>query len=111
MRQMPAQAREVRAWLGPAYDEMTPEQIKAFTQMIDTGDDEAVWVAAYETVAGTLDLHTLMVADTQAHVAASEARDRLRQGVAVAVAAGMSESEAARQVGVTRMTIRAWLGK
>jgi transposase len=35
----------------------------------------------------------------------------LRQAVRDAVAAGMSESEAARQAGVSRLTIRAWLGK
>ena len=35
----------------------------------------------------------------------------LRQAVRDAVAAGMSESEAARVAGVSRMTVRAWLGK
>lgn len=40
-----------------------------------------------------------------------ELHTQLRTAVCEAVAAGMSESEAARQVGVTRMTIRAWLGK
>ena len=38
-------------------------------------------------------------------------RDALRVAVRRAVAAGMSESEAARRAGVTRMTVRAWLGK
>lgn len=37
------------------------------------------------------------------------ATGRLRRGVVAAVAAGMSESEAARQAGVTRVTVRKWL--
>lgn len=39
------------------------------------------------------------------------ARDALAAAVRAAVAAGMTESEAARLAGVTRMTVRAWLGK
>ena len=35
----------------------------------------------------------------------------LREAVRDAVADGMSESEAARVAGVSRMTVRAWLGK
>lgn len=43
-----------------------------------------------------------------AHAASTEA---LRAAVLEAVEAGMSESEAARRSGVTRMTIRAWLNR
>jgi len=39
------------------------------------------------------------------------ARDALAAACAAAVAAGVSESETARLAGVTRMTVRAWLGK
>lgn len=39
------------------------------------------------------------------------ARKALVGQVRVAIAAGMSEVQAAKIVGVTRMTIRAWLGK
>jgi DNA-directed RNA polymerase specialized sigma24 family protein len=38
-------------------------------------------------------------------------RDQLRAMVIEATADGMSELEAARRAGVTRMTIRSWLGK
>lgn len=38
-------------------------------------------------------------------------RERLIVAVREAIAAGMSEREAARVVDVQRMTIRAWLGK
>jgi alkanesulfonate monooxygenase SsuD/methylene tetrahydromethanopterin reductase-like flavin-dependent oxidoreductase (luciferase family) len=37
-----------------------------------------------------------------------EARDDLRLSVLAAMDAGMSEAEAARQAGVSRMTVRAW---
>jgi tellurite resistance protein len=37
-----------------------------------------------------------------------EARDLLRAAVLAAIAGGMSEAEAARVAGVTRMTVRAW---
>lgn len=40
-----------------------------------------------------------------------QARDALAQAVRDAIADGMSEAEAARITGVTRMTIRAWIGK
>lgn len=42
---------------------------------------------------------------------AQEASDAAKAAAREAVAAGMSESEAARRVGVTRMTIRKWTGK
>jgi len=42
---------------------------------------------------------------------AEQATADLRQAVRDAVAAGMSESEAARTAGVTRPTVRKWLGK
>jgi len=35
----------------------------------------------------------------------------LRRAVMAAVEAGISESETARLAGVTRMTVRSWLGK
>ena len=39
------------------------------------------------------------------------AADQLRDAVRGAIAAGMTEVEAAKLAGVTRMTVRAWLGK
>lgn len=42
---------------------------------------------------------------------ADEATVTLRDAVAEAVADGMTEVDAAKLAGVTRMTIRAWLGK
>ena len=40
-----------------------------------------------------------------------ESRNELREAVRRATAAGMTEVEAARLAGVTRMTVRSWLGK
>jgi len=40
-----------------------------------------------------------------------KASDAAKAAAREAVAGGMSESEAARQLGVTRMTIRKWIGK
>jgi len=42
---------------------------------------------------------------------AHKCRDNLRAAVIRAVSEGMSESEAARRAGVTRQTVRFWLGK
>jgi transposase len=41
----------------------------------------------------------------------ARSRDDLADLVQLAVRNGMSEVEAARHAGVTRMTVRAWLGK
>lgn len=38
-------------------------------------------------------------------------RERLKASVRAAVAEGMSEVQAAKVAGVTRMTVRSWLGK
>lgn len=65
---------------------------------------------------GTGDQHRAAVAvwgDTHAANVRrmKESRDELRDAVREAVKAGMTEVEAAKLAGVTRMTIRAWLGK
>lgn len=41
----------------------------------------------------------------------AEAKDRAREAARTAVARGMTESETARLLGVTRLTVRSWLGK
>ena len=46
-----------------------------------------------------------------AYRARQDARDQRADAVRVAVAAGITESEAARLAGVTRGTVRAWVGK
>lgn len=48
---------------------------------------------------------------TRARTARDKAMAELGEAVRAAVAEGMPEAEAARAAGVTRMTVRAWLGK
>ena len=48
---------------------------------------------------------------TKARTELAAATDAAREAVRADIANGMTETEAARRYGVTRMTIRAWLGK
>lgn len=47
----------------------------------------------------------------RADAAHKRARHQLREAVVAAIAAGVPEAEVARRSGVTRMTVRAWIGK
>lgn len=60
---------------------------------------------------GTTELAKRAAALQRARQRVTEATEAVRAAVVEAVAGGMSEVEAARQAGVTRMTVRAWLGK
>ncbi len=109
--------------------EFTADQISDFTRRVTEWARENpnatreetchVWQAACEWVkqenqgnpADPVGLKINALIDAQIQSDARKSHHRLRQIVRDAVAAGMSESEAARQVGVTRMTIRAWRGK
>lgn len=59
----------------------------------------------------TPDIDSLGAERTQCVVALMQITAELQEAVREAVANGMSESEAARRAGVTRMTVRSWLGK
>ena len=56
-------------------------------------------------------LHTAARKDAKATRAQHNARDTLRTEVQTAINNGMSEAETARHAGVTRITIRKWIGK
>lgn len=72
----------------------------------------AVLSAIAQRVAGDLDLDALAAADRTAQQAAAAARLELKAAViALALPRHISESEAERRAGVTRMTVRSWLGK
>lgn len=47
----------------------------------------------------------------RAEAAHKRARQQLRDAVLAAIAVGVPEAEVARRSGVTRMTVRAWIGK
>lgn len=63
----------------------------------------------YDDIAYYLDVAAR--ADADASDRAAMRRQHLRAATVRAVRAGMSEVEAARRAGVTRATVRAWLGK
>lgn len=113
------QPYEIQAWLGDGW---TDEQIQQITDEylelerqfeLDPAseDAQALLQAVAQRVDGTLDRNQLVRADTDAQIRARSARRELRAAVRAEVAAGMSESEAARLYGITRMTVRAWMGK
>jgi hypothetical protein len=108
-----AQRYEIEAWVGdPALYDSPEQHAEVVEAIIASGSgSEADWLAIMERVTGALDLAERMGAVRVARAAFDEARERLIASVRQAVAGGMSESEAARQCGVTRMTIRSWLGK
>lgn len=59
----------------------------------------------------TTDLERLAAKRAARVATAEQATADLRAAVREAVAAGMSEVQAAKVAGVSRMTVRSWLGK
>ena len=112
------QDNEIDAWLGDAA--LTPDQRAEFGRLVReyahtvghwTGDaadyadeDQAAWVAALESVTGQLDV----AARGREY---RTARDRAYAGAVIAVLAGMSEVQAAREATITRRTLRRAMGK
>lgn len=112
------QPHEVAAWLGDGWTDEQVEQVTAEYLAWERGEPdadpalrEAVLTAIAQRVDGTLDLPAVARRDLGGQIRAHRARTALRAAVIAAVAGGMSESEAARQAGVTRMTVRQWIGK
>lgn len=102
------QDHELLAWLG---DDWTPEQIEKITE------DWRTWEAAHPE-ADEEEGAAVLTAICQHHDGVlevpnlAEVRRAAQAGVVVLVTfGGVSESEAARRVGVDRMTVRKWLGK
>lgn len=114
---MATQDHEIVAWLGDGWtDEQVGRIADTYRALADLASDdeerEALLVAIAQHIDGTAhDPEQIAEADRVAHARAAEARDATRAAMRVAVHAGMSESEAARRFGVTRMTVRAWMGK
>lgn len=111
------QRHEIRAWLGDDWTDEQVEQIiteyRAVEHLADGHPEEreAILTAIAQRIDGTLDRVELVETDVTARIRANHTRTMLRGALRAEVAAGMSEHEAARLYGVTRMTIRAWLGK
>lgn len=106
---------ERNAWLGPALDDMTPEQLDAFDDaartILDrwpqTEDDPAAGTeqlsGALMVILGDDTLPGLGQAHQRARAALDEAHGRLIG--AIIASRDLGPSEIARQAGVTRVTV------
>lgn len=114
-----ARHESIIGWVNPeAWDDRESAQrvIDAITK--SGSDDEADWVrkvAREEGPSVDLRVEVLEAAsrdyDTAIEQAEGVYKVRMIQAVTEAAASGMSEYKIAKAVGVTRMTVRAWLGK
>jgi hypothetical protein len=110
------QRYELEAWLGPALDDMTADQVDRMAAAVaawealpglpdhDPDDAPSVLTGMLQHILGELDL-TAMGADYR------RARALVEAATLGAVLAGMPEAAAARQSTLDRMSIRRWLGK
>jgi hypothetical protein len=114
--------RDIEAWLGPALDEMTEEQIDRMQQAADRIDDrypdpddeqerEAARIAACQYLLGETTIDDVRESLLRARLQVGEALAAAQQIAVLCVADGMTEAEAARRAGIDRMTIRKALGK
>lgn len=90
------------------------DQWRSFLSLADAkaAGERALWPEPEaDGSEGVSNLSEAITADAKAKAKAADARERLIEAVREAATLGVSESELAREVGVTRMTIRAWLGK
>lgn len=113
------QQHEIRAWLGPAYDKMTEEQVADFTLLVQRiedryPDDEDVQAAmmsgALQVLIGDDTLEGLGREWLCAKTAERAAMKALWGGIMVADAE-LSEVEISRRANVSRVTVRKALGK
>ncbi len=119
------QQHEIRAWLGPAYDKMTEEQVADFTLLVQRIEDRypsnwqhrdesepgsAMMVGALQVLIGDSTLEGLGDEWAQAKAAERAAMKRLWGGIMVADAR-LSEVEISRRANVSRVTVRKALGK
>ena len=110
---------EIAAWLGPIADETTDEQRDAIRDAWEAldgmiGPDE--WLreacdAAGQYVLGDVTVTGAADALMRARARAEEAAAVLRGVVVAAAHAGESEASLATTTGLSRTTVRAWLGK
>jgi len=111
-------ADSIRAWLGPALDELSAEQLDRFVEVWDDCDgsdfdaDTARLTATVQYLLG----ETSPASEGQSLLAARQnlaaAMQSARQVAALAYQDGATEVELARAIGVDRSrTLRRWLGK
>jgi len=113
------QEHEMRALLGPAYDETTPEQRemidRAATQIAERWPEpdladtrQAALTGAMQVILGDSSLEEAAQAWHRARMAEREAQAALTGAIIVTKA---SETEIASRAGVHRLTVRRALGK
>lgn len=113
---------EIRAWLGPAYYDLTDDQLGRFVQAWDDitaryGDDDqgeanAALTATVQYLLGEIDLDTAGQQIVGARARWQESVAAAAQVARMAAADGVTEAELARRIGVDRArTVRRWLGK
>jgi DNA invertase Pin-like site-specific DNA recombinase len=78
---------------------------------VDTIGVDEEWTMLDESLPELKALAKARAANDRAESARGRARGELRQAVVAAVTAGVPEAEVARRSGLTRMTVRAWIGK
>lgn len=107
-----AQPYEIEAWVNPdAWDDQEAAA-RAIEMIAESGtDDEVVWIGITLVAEGAT-LATAGRDRTQAALVLEARTDEVRGMVKYLVKhQGLSEVQAAKQAGVTRMTVRSWLGK
>jgi hypothetical protein len=119
---MAIQRHEIEAWLGPAFEEMTEEQVDRVQREAERiearypgegyeMEREAALTAVTQYLLGEASPAGVGDELATARLGEMQARARAQQVAVMAVQDGMSEAEAARQVGLDRMTVRKALGK
>ena len=111
------------AWLGPAADDMTPQQRKRFEVEAqaaierigddpdDQDDRDAALSAIVQYLLGDTTLDQAGAERERTQAAARAASIAAQTMARLAVQDGVSEVQAARRAGLTRMTVRRALGK
>lgn len=114
---MTTRRHELEAWLGPALDELTPEQVDQLHRESDRigerypdPDDQdlrdAALSAATQYLLGETSIDDVGRELTEIRLREARAYAAAYQIATLAAEAGMPEAEVARRVGIDRMTVR-----
>lgn len=117
-------AASITAWLGPAWDhaELTADELDRFAEAWDAISDRypredeqeertAALVAAVQYLLGETSPDDAGRTLVRARAQLAEALAAARQVAVMAIADGASEYALHERLGVTRRTLRQWLGK
>lgn len=111
---------ELEAYLGDAAATTTEEQVDELLRLAGVieeiypdpdGDGSAIFAGAVKLVLGDANLEALASVLAKARQRERDAMADLAGAVIASVGRGVSEAEAARRAGVSRITVRAMVGK